>query len=36
MTGNIYRLITEIHAISDRSRPALAALFRKFDSELLD
>lgn len=35
MTGNIYRLIKEIHALKDRSRPALEALFRQFDSELL-
>ena len=36
MTGNIYRLISEIHAMTDRSRPSLEALFRKFDAELLD
>ena len=36
MTGNIYRLIQEIHAMTDRSRPALETLFRKFDAELRD
>jgi mannose-6-phosphate isomerase-like protein (cupin superfamily) len=35
MTGNIHRLIKEIHALKDRSRPVLEALFRRFDSELL-
>jgi hypothetical protein len=35
MIGNIHRLIKEIHALKDRSRPALEALFRQFDSELL-
>ena len=36
MTSNIYRLIQEIHAMQDRSRPALQAVFKKYDSELLD
>jgi hypothetical protein len=36
MTANIFRLIQPIHAASDRSPAALAALFRKHDSELLD
>jgi mannose-6-phosphate isomerase-like protein (cupin superfamily) len=35
MTANIYRLIQEIHQMSDRSRPAFQELFRKHDSELL-
>src|SRR5258708_22758668 len=36
MTPNIYRLIQEIHAMQDRTRPALQDLFKKYDSELLD
>jgi mannose-6-phosphate isomerase-like protein (cupin superfamily) len=36
MTANIFALIQEIHATADRSPPALGALFRKHDSELLD
>jgi uncharacterized cupin superfamily protein len=36
MTANIFRLIQAIHAASDRSPAALAALFRKHDSELLE
>ena len=36
MTPNISRLIQDIHSTSDRSTPALQALFRKYDSELLD
>lgn len=36
MTSNIYRLIQEIHAMQDRTRPALQDLFKKYDSELLD
>lgn len=36
MTGNIYRLITDIHAMTDRSPSALRAVFRKYDSELLE
>ena len=36
MTSKIFRLITEIHTMSDRSTPALQAVFRKYDSELLE
>ncbi len=36
MTGNIYRLIQEIHAMKDRNSAALRAMFMKYDSELLD
>lgn len=36
MTANIFRLIEEIHALSDRTPSALQAVFRKYDSELLD
>jgi len=36
MTPNIYRLIKEIHAMPDRSAGPLAAMFRKYDSELVD
>ena len=36
MTSNIYRLIQEIHRMEDRSPAALRAVFRQFDSELLD
>jgi mannose-6-phosphate isomerase-like protein (cupin superfamily) len=36
MTSKIFRLIQEIHAMPDRSAPALQSLFRKYDSELLD
>ena len=36
MTPNIFRLIQTIHAMSERSTPALKALFQKHDSELLD
>jgi mannose-6-phosphate isomerase-like protein (cupin superfamily) len=36
MTANIFRLIQAIHVAGDRSPAALAALFRKHDSELLD
>jgi len=36
MPSNIFRLIQEIHAMSDRNPPALRALFKKYDSELLD
>jgi mannose-6-phosphate isomerase-like protein (cupin superfamily) len=36
MTSKIFRLIQEIHATSDRSKPALQSLFRRYDSELLD
>ena len=36
MTSNIYRLIQEIHKMPDRNPEALRAMFRKYDSELLD
>jgi len=36
MTSNIYRLIQDIHAMSERTPPALRAVFAKYDSELLD
>ena len=36
MTSNIYRLIQEIHKMPDRNPAALRAMFRKYDSELLD
>ena len=36
MTSNIFRLIQEIHAMPDRKPSALRAVFRKYDSELLD
>jgi len=36
MTSNIYRLIQEIHAMPDRSAPLLRAVFKTYDSELLD
>jgi mannose-6-phosphate isomerase-like protein (cupin superfamily) len=36
MTSNIFRLIEEIHAMTDRTPPALRAVFGKYDSELLD
>jgi mannose-6-phosphate isomerase-like protein (cupin superfamily) len=35
MTANIYRLIQEIHAMPERSVPALETVFRKYDSEFL-
>jgi oxalate decarboxylase/phosphoglucose isomerase-like protein (cupin superfamily) len=35
MTGRIYRLIQDIHALEERTPAMLHALFRKFDSELL-
>jgi len=35
MTANIFRLIQEIHAMSDRSPAALDAVFEKYDSERL-
>jgi mannose-6-phosphate isomerase-like protein (cupin superfamily) len=34
MTANIYRLIQAIHAATDRTPPAMRALFEQFDSEL--
>jgi len=36
MTPNIHQLIQEIHAMADRSAPLLRAVFKKYDSELLD
>ncbi|HEY1470478.1 MAG TPA: cupin domain-containing protein [Candidatus Acidoferrum sp.] len=36
MTSNIYRLIQEIHAMQTRTPDALRAVFRKFDSELVE
>jgi uncharacterized cupin superfamily protein len=36
MTSNIFALIREIHAMADRSPSALQAVFRKYDSELLE
>src|SRR5579871_709569 len=36
MTSNIFRLIEAIHSTPDRSAPTLQAVFRKYDSELLD
>ena len=35
MTGNIYRLIQEIHAMKERTPATLRAVFEKYDSELL-
>ena len=35
MTSNIYSLIEDIHAMSERSPAALRAVFEKHDSELL-
>jgi mannose-6-phosphate isomerase-like protein (cupin superfamily) len=36
MTAKIYRLIQEIHRMQERSPAALGAVFKKYDSELLD
>jgi mannose-6-phosphate isomerase-like protein (cupin superfamily) len=36
MTSNIFRLIQEIHAMTERTPSALATVFQKYDSELLD
>ena len=36
MTANIYSLIQDIHAMTDRSPAALRAVFEKHDSELVD
>ena len=36
MTSNIYRLIQEIHRMPDRNPEALRAVFKKYESELLD
>ena len=35
MTSNIYRLIQDIHATTDRSREGMQRLFAKYDSKLL-
>ena len=35
MTSNVYSLIQDIHALTDRSPDALRAVFEKHDSELL-
>ena len=35
MTSNVYSLIQDIHAMTDRSQDALRAVFEKHDSELL-
>ena len=36
MTSNIYRLIQEIHTLPERNPSTLQALFKKYDSELLN
>jgi mannose-6-phosphate isomerase-like protein (cupin superfamily) len=36
MTSNIYSLIQEIHAMTDRSPAALAAVFARHDSERIE
>jgi mannose-6-phosphate isomerase-like protein (cupin superfamily) len=36
MTSNTYGLIKAIHAMAERSPAALQAVFRKYDSELLE
>ena len=35
MTANVYSLVQDIHAMSDRSPAALKAVFEKHDSELV-
>jgi mannose-6-phosphate isomerase-like protein (cupin superfamily) len=35
MTANIYQLIQDIHAMNERTPDALAAVFKKHDSELM-
>jgi mannose-6-phosphate isomerase-like protein (cupin superfamily) len=35
MTANIYQLIQDIHAMKERTPDALAAVFKKHDSELM-
>jgi len=35
MTSNVYSLIQDIHAMTDRSPAALKAVFEKHDSELV-
>jgi mannose-6-phosphate isomerase-like protein (cupin superfamily) len=36
MTSNIFHLIQEIHALTERTPSSMQAVFRKYDSELLD
>jgi mannose-6-phosphate isomerase-like protein (cupin superfamily) len=36
MTANIYRLIQEIHRMKERTPAALGAVFKQYDSELLE
>jgi mannose-6-phosphate isomerase-like protein (cupin superfamily) len=36
MTSNIFRLVQEIHAMTDRTPSSLGALFKKYDSDLVD
>jgi mannose-6-phosphate isomerase-like protein (cupin superfamily) len=36
MTANVFHLIQEIHAMRERTPAALAAVFQKHDSQLLD
>jgi mannose-6-phosphate isomerase-like protein (cupin superfamily) len=36
MTANIYRLIQEIHGMKERTPSTLRAVFKKYDSELLE
>jgi mannose-6-phosphate isomerase-like protein (cupin superfamily) len=36
MTANIFRLIQEIHGMTDRNPSALQAVYRKYDSELVE
>jgi len=36
MTPRIFALIQAIHALAERSRPSLEAVFARYDSELLD
>ncbi len=35
MTTNIFRLIQDIHAMSERTPAAMQAVFKKYNSELL-
>ncbi len=36
MTANIYRLIQEIHGMQERTPALMQAVFKKYDSQLLD
>jgi mannose-6-phosphate isomerase-like protein (cupin superfamily) len=36
MTSNVYALIEEIHKMTDRSPAKLRAVFKKYDSELIE